>query len=375
MIRRGALLALALAAAAPALAADFTTAQRAAVLRHGPWPPPPVADASNRVDGDVRAIALGRSLFDDPRLSASGRLACASCHRPDAAFADGLKVAMAARPLARNTPSLWNVAFNRWFGWGGANDTLWGASIRPMLASDELAASPERLARVVADDPELARRYAGLFGEPEPATAVVNVGKALAAYQATLVTGRTPFDDFRDALASDDAKAMALYPKAARRGLAIFVGKGDCALCHGGPTFSNGEFEDVAIPYFIAPGRVDPGRHAGLAAFRASPYTRAGPHSDDPDGRAGRLTANVRAQHKDWGAFRAPSLRQVARTAPYMHNGSLATLRDVVRHYSEIDIERLHADGVAILRPLRLTDAEVDDLVAFLETLTDQRGR
>lgn len=356
--------------AAPAVAETFTAAERAAILRHGPWPPPRIADPSNRFVDDGWAITLGQELFFSKALSGDGEIACSSCHLRPRAFADGRKVAVAATPLHRNTPSLLNVGHRRWFGWGGANDTLWGASIRPILAADEMAATSDHVARVISEDPILAALYETVFGPlADPDGIVVNVGKALAAYQSGLTTPKSDFDLFRRALADDDAERMAHYPKAALRGLRTFVGKGDCALCHAGPHFTNDEFEDAGVPYFTGPGTVDPGRHAGLAAFRTSPYTRAGPHSDAPDDPAGRLTASVRRQHKDWGAFRTPSLRGVAATAPYMHDGSLATLEDVVRHYSEIDTERLHQDGVAILRPLDLTEDEIADLVAFLETL------
>jgi len=365
-------IAAALLWAGAALAEPFTPAETEAILAHGPWPPPMSRDATNRVDGEPAAIAFGAALFEERRLSLDGGRACADCHQPDLAFTDGLKTAMAQARLPRNTPSLWNVRFWRWFGWGGANDTLWGASIRPILAPDEMAASAAHVAIVVASDAGLAGAYRDAFGaDPdtdEAMAALVDVGKALAAYQGSLISPRTRFDKFRDALASGDEAAMAAYPDAAKRGLRLFVGRGRCALCHAGPQFSHGEFEDAGVAYFIGPGEVDPGRFAGLRSFRATPFAAAGPYSDDPD--AGRFTAGARSQHRDWGAFRAPSLREAGRSAPYMHNGSLATLRDVVLHYSELDESRMHADGMAILRPLDLKPSEVDDLVAFLETLT-----
>lgn len=363
---------LAALVAAPAVATDFTADERAAILSHGPWPPPAPQDPSNRHLGDAAAVALGERLFSDRRLSETGDLACADCHRPDAAFADGRPVALAGAPLFRNTPSLLNVARQRWFGWGGANDTLWGASIRPIVNPDEMAAGPARVAAAVAADAASARLYEDAFGAAPEADeqTLVRVGKALAAYQATLATPPTAFDAFRDALAAGDAAGMARYPEAAKRGLKLFVGRGACAFCHSGPTFSNGEFDDVAVPYFIAPGKVDQGRYGGLKAFRRSPYTAAGPYSDAPDAADAQMTAAVRIQHRDWGAFRIPSLREAARTAPYMHDGSLATLADVVDHYSEIDEDRLHADGSRLLRPLHLSPGEAADLVAFLETLS-----
>ena len=202
----------------------------------------------------------------------------------------------------------------------------------------------------------------------------MDVAKALAAFQETIDTGRTPFDDFRDALARGDRAAAARYPLAAQRGLAIFIGKGQCDVCHVGPRFSNGEFHDIGIPFFAAPGRVDAGRFDGIRPLQASRYNLLGPYNDDPTRGTAISTRHVAREHRNFGEFKVPSLRNVARTAPYMHNGSLATLRDVVRHYSEIDEDRLHADGERILKPLRLTAAESDDLVAFLESL-DEDGR
>ncbi|MFZ4533810.1 MAG: hypothetical protein ACOYOJ_18600, partial [Alsobacter sp.] len=115
---------------------------------------------------------------------------------------------------------------------------------------------------------------------------------------------------------------------------------------------------------------VDSGRHGGLKALRESPYTLLGPWSDDPSRSTAVTTRHVEPQHRNFGEFRVPSLRGVAATAPYMHDGSKATLRDVVRHYSTLDLDRLHADGETILKPLGLAEAEIDDLVAFLEALS-----
>jgi cytochrome c peroxidase len=228
---------------------------------------------------------------------------------------------------------------------------------------------------VVAEDASLAGAYARLFGsaaaEDQPEGALVNVAKALAAFQETIVTGRTAFDDFRDALERGDREAMGRYPAPAQRGLRLFVGKGQCSACHFGPNFTNGEFDDVGVPYFAEPGRVDQGRHGGIALLRASPFNLLGAHNDDPERSTAAPTRHVETQHRNWGEFRVPSLRNVAGTAPYMHNGSLPTLDAVVRHYSGVDIERLHGDdGARLVRPLQLSPREIADLVAFLETLS-----
>ena len=116
--------------------------------------------------------------------------------------------------------------------------------------------------------------------------------------------------------------------------------------------------------------RVDSGRYDGIRRLQASPYNLLGAFNDDPARSTATSTRHVSLAHRNYGEFRVPSLRNVARTAPYMHDGSLATLRHVIRHYSDLDEDRLHADGESILRPLRLSDVDIDDLVAFLETLT-----
>ena len=174
---------------------------------------------------------------------------------------------------------------------------------------------------------------------------LVDLGKALAAFLETRVTGRTPFDDFRDALARNDAAGRARYPADAARGLRLFVGPGNCALCHFGPAFTNGEFADAGVPHFIEPGRVDPGRYGGIRRLRGSPYTLLGRFNDDPQRSTAAGTRHVRLRQSNFGEFRVPGLRNVALTAPYMHDGSLGTLADVVRHYATIDEERLHAGG------------------------------
>ncbi|MCU0805833.1 MAG: c-type cytochrome, partial [Burkholderiales bacterium] len=185
-----------------------------------------------------------------------------------------------------------------------------------------------------------------------------------------LDSGRTPFDDFRDALAKGDKAAAARYPLAAQRGLKIFVGKGNCAVCHFGPGFTNGEFHDVGVPFFVAPGQVDAGRYEGVKRLASDPFSLTGKWNDDRTGAAATKTRHVASTQQDFGRFKTPSLRNVALTAPYMHNGSLATLPDVVRHYSEMNTERIHSHGEQLLRPLDLTPQESADLVAFLESLS-----
>jgi cytochrome c peroxidase len=371
-----ALLVLAATAAAGATP-DFTDAETRAILAHGPWPAPWTRDPSNRVSGNAAAIDLGERLFFDRRLSGNGEISCSRCHLPERNWSDGLARAVGLEEVDRNAPSVINARYQRWFGWDGANDSLWSQSIRPILDPRELGAGAARVAKLVRSDRDLPCRYRKTFGMTPGAddeSVLVDVAKALAAFQETLVSGRTAFDEFRDAIARGDKIAAKRYPEPAQRGLRIFIGKGSCNMCHAGPAFTNGEFHDTGIPFFIRPGQVDSGRHGGIKRLLANRMNLLGPYNDDAKRSSAVGTRHVVLEHRNFGEFKVPSLRNLALTAPYMHNGALATLRDVVRHYSEISPDRLHSDGEAILKPLRLTERETGDLVAFLESLSDGGG-
>lgn len=362
-------------AGAAAQVLDFSAEEVRAVLRHGPWPPAFAPDPSNRVSGLDEAIELGERLFFEPRLSREGRMSCASCHLPERAFQDGRSQGLGRTELDRNTPSLLNVRLNRWFGWDGAGDSLWAQSVRPITDRREMDSSAAQVAALLREDPEYACRYRRLFGEPRDApdeAMLVAAAKALAAFQETLISGRSDFDEFRDALARGDRVAAARYPLAAQRGLRLFVGRGACNVCHLGAAFTNGEFHDIGMPFFLRQGGVDPGRHGGIRQLQASPLNLLGRHSDDGTGAVAIKTRHVALEHRNFGEFKVPGLRTVALTAPYMHDGRISTLAQVVRHYSELDLDRLHADGEAILKPLRLSREESEDLVAFLESLSER---
>jgi cytochrome c peroxidase len=367
----------------------FTPAERAAIARHGPWPPPMTRDAGNRRSGRPAAIAFGARLFDDRRLSAGGSVACSSCHVPAQGFADGRALAAGQQPGHRHTPSVVNARFARWHGWAGETDSLWSASLRPLLEAGEMGPAERVVAERVRRESDLACGYRHATGRDPGAddeVVIAELGKSLAAYLETLVSARTPFDRFRDALLRRDRRDAARYPLAAQRGLKLFIGEAGCVLCHSGPLFTHGEFDKAGIAVRGVDGRYDWGRYAGVKALLAGRYNLQSRHNDDPSHANALPTRHVGPDVEAYGAFRVPGLRNVADTPPYMHDGSLPTLEAVVRHYSTIDEVKLHIAAAhphaepgeplpprptaSALRTLNLNDPQVDDLVAFLRTLS-----
>ncbi len=351
---------------------DFTEAERAAIIRQGPWPMDWTPDPSNRVSGDTGAAGLGFRLFFDARLSRDETMSCATCHRPERGFSEDLAVSQGRVLLTRNAPGLLNVRHNKWYGRDGGTDSLWASSIRTFLKKEEFDAGPDHVVALLRSDDDLRQQFETVFGagaaDKDGEAVMVMLAKALAAFQETLVSERALFDDFRDALAAGD-DAAALYPPKAARGAKLFFGRGQCQSCHFGPLFSTGEFGEIGLSLFLPEGGVDKGRYDGIQLVKASRFNLLGPYNDDPDRSTAAKVRYLDLKPRNWGEFAIPSLRNVSETSPYMHDGSLATLSDVVRHYNNIDPDRLHINTGTLLRPLNLTDQEIADLVAFLETL------
>lgn len=358
------------AAGKPAL----TDAEIKIILSHGPWPAPAPHDPTNRASGKPDAVEFGTRLFFDQRLSAKGKVSCASCHVPERNWTDNLGRGVGMAEVDRNTPTLMNLRAGRWYGWDGASDSLWLQSLRPILDERELAATPRHVAQLVRDDDQLSCRYRKVFGAaPSPTddeAVFVNVGKALAAFQETLTSGRTPFDHFRDALARKDAPTSWTYSEAALRGLKLFIGKGACTNCHAGPNFTNGEFFKTGLSRYAPLGKPDPGRQDGVRKVLESRFNLLGPYNDDATGASAAPTRKASLEKENFGEFKVPSLRNLVLTAPYGRDGRVETIAEVVRHYADLDPARLHAKDGRPATPLKLTAREQTDLVVFLESLS-----
>ena len=351
----------------------FTETELGFIQSHGPWPPVFEGDSSNRLSGDPRAIVYGARLFSDLRLSRDGSISCATCHVPENNFVDGLSLGKGIEDGVRNTTTTSNLAFNRWFGWGGDADSLWMQNIRPIVSRAEMD-GVQAVRNLHESDLEFGGWFMELQGEAVQQSSdeemLVLVGKAMAAFLETQITGVTSFDRFRIALLSGDQRQMQWYPISAQRGLKLFSGRGQCSVCHFGPNFTNGEFAETGISYFTSKD-VDNGRFSGIENVKTSRLSLLGKYNDKPQSGNADKTRFLRKRHDSFGQFRIPGLRSVAETGPYMHNGSLETLHDVVGHYSHIDLDRLHTDGQSILKPLNLNTTEIDDLVSFLKSLSD----
>jgi cytochrome c peroxidase len=344
---------------------SFSGEELKIILSHGPWPAPAAHDPTNRVSGKPDAIELGTILFFDQRLSGSGTKACASCHVPERNWTDNLRRGVGVAELDRNTPTLMNVRGQRWYGWDGAADSLWSQSLRPIVDVRELAATPRHVADLVRGDEQLSCHYGKVFGAPPSPTddepVFVNVGKALAAFQETLFSGRTPFDQFRDALARGESPSSLSYSTPAQRGLQIFIGKGGCTFCHSGPNFTNGEFFNTGLSRFEPLRKPDPGRDAGIRQLRESRFNLLGPYNDDTTGDSAARTRQVAMGRGNYGEFKVPPLRNLMLTAPYGHDGGVETIAEVVR---------LHANDGQHAGAPNLTRREQTDLVVFLESLS-----
>jgi cytochrome c peroxidase len=392
-------------AAAAAGEVTLTAEEARQLQRHSPVPPLP-PDETNRFADDPAAARLGQALFFDARLSPAGRVSCASCHDPAKSWTDGRSLSLGTGTGARNTLSLWNVGYNRWYFWDGRADSLWSQALKPMESPTEMAGSRLAVARLISADPALRAAYTALFGAPadvdarrypraggpssadaalragwerlsaEDRAAVnqvfVDVGKAIAAFERRLVSRRAPFDVFVEGLREGDPAKQAALPDAARRGARLFVGRGKCSVCHAGPLFTDGEFHDIGVPPSQAVPLPDIGRLAGIEALLADELGASSAWSDDRNGPRAALVRYLAPRPEVAGQVKTPSLRNVALSAPYMHEGQMATLRDVVRYYSTLEGRRgLPAQQERILVPLQLSPQDEDDLVAFLESLTD----
>lgn len=340
----------------------------------------PPADPTNAWADDPAARELGAKLFEDIRLSSCGVLACASCHpAPDYVIAVDRPTGCNGA-VDRNAPTLLNVGFRTWLYWDGQKDSLWAHPVLPLQRTSEMAADTALLRARLQEF--YAEEYAAIFGK-QPADEAdlhrieANFGKAIAAFLRTLVRVDSPFDDallsfIRAAeadIAADEDVRVRQEPH--YLGFKTFIREGRCVICHKGPHLTDESFHNLGVDEH---GRVDLGRKHGMELALADPLNGKSIYSDDPNAGASKLEAMLANPPKEGteGAFKTPSLRNVALSGPYMHNGQLATLEDVVDFYDRGGDAPGTFSGTRAetIQPLNLSAKQRKALVELLEAMT-----
>lgn len=277
-------------------------------------------------------IELGRKLYFDKRLSGDESMSCATCHDPSKGWSDGRQraIGFGHQELGRHSPTVINTAYNTVQFWDGRADTLEQQALGPILADGEMnMASPEAAMKMIKEAPE----YVGAFEEAyNRSPNWDDVGRAIAAFERTVVTGPSRFDRYVEG----DKSALT---ESEKRGLILFTTTASCTACHSGPNFTDNKFYMIGV-------------------------RQEGPLQED----IGRQAISESAE--DRNCFKTPGLRNIEQSAPYMHDGSLATLEEVVEFYNkggERDDNRSK-----LIQPLNLTESQQADLVAFLKALTGE---
>lgn len=278
-------------------------------------------------------ISLGKALFFDPLLSSAKTISCASCHKPAFAFADtsALSLGVFNRKGVRNTPSAMNVNNAAFFFWDGRAASLEEQALIPIANPDEMNLPVDSAVHRLQQSGFYQAAFQNIYKEQPSAK---TLSRALAAFQQSLETGDTPFDDWKT---NDNQKAVS---ESVKRGFALFNGSANCVRCHFGPDFSNQEFRNIGL--FNGKDLNDSGR------------------------------AGITKKTADLGKFKIGPLRNIALTAPYMHNGMFKTLREVIDYYDDPDKivpDPINRDSL-LARPLNLSERDKEDLENFLKSLT-----
>ena len=314
-----------------AIQRESSSAHTAVVAAQGGDPYARPASVPTPADNKPTAarVELGKMLFFDPRLSSSGWISCSTCHNPALGWSDGLPTAIGhgMKVLRRATPSIYNAAYNPLQMWDGRFATLEEQALGPIGAAGEMNQPlPELIERLSAIE-----GYLNAFDKAYPGEGVSGktIGKAIAAFERTVVGTLAPFDRWR----KGERNAISA---SAQRGFRIFEGKANCIACHTGYNFTDNGFHNVGLK--SAGGEEDPGRFA------------------------------IKKVKSNLGAFKTPTLRNIALTAPYMHNGAYRTLEEVVDHYDRGGDAKENLSPN--MKPLNLSAQEKTDLVEFMKTLT-----
>ncbi|CTQ63441.1 cytochrome-c peroxidase [Roseibium album] len=345
-------------ASALAIATGAIAADRPAEL--APLGDPPIPADNPQTP---EKIELGKMLFFDPRLSGNGAMPCSACHLPDAGwdFPDKISLGYPGTVHWRNSQTIVNSAYYGNLFWAGSSKSLEAQARSAAKGAVAGNGEDDMLEARLAFVPEYRERFKDVFGTEYPRLG--HAWMAIAAFERTLVQTDTPFDNY---MRGDDAA----LDEAQKRGLELFTGKAGCSQCHNGALLTNQKYYNLGVPPYDG-WETD---EIAQITFRYELYAKGSTEEmyrtfkDDPG-------AYFRAKDKNHlGKFRVPSLRYTKYTAPYMHNGMIETLEDVVEFYNQGGGENEFAKTKSeLIKPLGLNDDEKADLVAFLESLTGER--
>ncbi len=378
---------------------DWSDAEKATLksLWLGSLPPVP-SDPSNKYEEDPRAIALGKKFFFDNRFSGNLKVSCSTCHPENMNFADNLPLAHGMGTTTRRSMPLIGMAYHSWFFWDGRKDSLCSQALGPFESPVEHGFTRTLCAKIIVD--HYKSEYEEIFGklpkfrkrdlpaiakpshdEPESLKAWIkltpekrdavnriyaNMGKSIASFVRTIMPRESRFDSYVEAVLKMDKHAMkATLTNDEVKGLRLFIGKAKCTNCHNGPLFTNGDFHNVKVPQ---PSKLPPdnGRSEAIAKVLADEFNCLSSYSDAKRRDCKELRFIDTDTEKYIGAFKTPTLRNVAERAPYMHAGQFATLMDVLQFYRDLDPEKRPND----LEHGDMSDDELLQLEAFLKTLS-----
>ena len=365
----------------------------------------PEKDLSNAVVEHPVAISMGHKIFFDTRFSANGKISCASCHQPKHFFTDALDTGEGLKKVNRNTPTIIGASRNVWFFHDGRNDSLWSQALGPLENSLEHGGNRNQFAHILFSDAALRKEYEILFGPipdisdnkrfPKNAGPVkdrtarkawqgmtkndkkiitdvfVNIGKVIAAYETQLQPAPSRFDNYvKVLLENTNNNIQKPLSDKELNGLQLFVGKGNCTTCHSGSMFTDKGFHNISVQPRI-PKKIDWGRYTGAQNVVKSPFNCRSEYNDTPSingvKQCDELEYIVMDRHETFGAMKTPSLRNVNKTAPYMHAGQYKTLREVLKHYDAPP--PLTSRQSALFLDIELNEKELEQLEAFLRTL------
>jgi cytochrome c peroxidase len=354
-------------------------------------------DPSNRFADDSIAASFGYLLFFDTRLSSTGTVSCATCHMAEKNFQDGRPVGRGVGEGSRRTMPIAGTSRSPWLFWDGRADSQWEQALGPLESTVEHGGERTQYARLIAA--KYRARYGSIFGRlpslnglplhagpvgdtvraaawrriptarrDDISRVYANIGKAIAAYERRIDYAPARFDRYVEAeLASDTLTSQSVITPDEEAGLRLFIGKANCVNCHNGGLFSDGHFHNTGVALSRAPTPLDSGRASGVLKALAGEFSCTSRYSDATTEDCAELRFAVTEGADLVRAYKPPSLRNVVDRAPFMHAGQLASLDDVLEHYSNAPRAPL---GQSELKPLHLTSSERRQIIAFLGTLT-----